>query len=246
MKKNIAAFFDIDGTLYRDSLLVEHFRKLIKYEIIDKSEWSVHLQTAYNNWDKRQGNYDDYMDELSQKYVHTITGLRMRDIEFACKQVINLKADRVYKYTRSRIKWHKEKGHKVIFISGSPDFLVSKMAEKYGVDDNIGSCYVIENGIFTGTVKPMWDSFNKNIAMNEFEKKYNIDMDMSYAYGDTNGDLSMLKRVANPVAINPTRELLNNISNNDELRKKTKIIVERKDVIYQLDSSVIHLDNSCD
>ena len=31
---NIAAFFDIDGTLYRDSLLIEHFRKLIKYELI--------------------------------------------------------------------------------------------------------------------------------------------------------------------------------------------------------------------
>ncbi|MFR5189571.1 MAG: HAD-IB family hydrolase, partial [Peptostreptococcus sp.] len=28
---NIAAFFDIDGTLYRDSLLIEHFRKLIQY-----------------------------------------------------------------------------------------------------------------------------------------------------------------------------------------------------------------------
>ena len=31
LMKNIAAFFDIDGTLYRDSLMVEHFKKLIKY-----------------------------------------------------------------------------------------------------------------------------------------------------------------------------------------------------------------------
>ena len=29
---NVAAFFDIDGTLYRDSLMTEHFKKLIKYE----------------------------------------------------------------------------------------------------------------------------------------------------------------------------------------------------------------------
>ena len=29
--KNIGAFFDIDGTIYRDSLMVEHFKKLIKY-----------------------------------------------------------------------------------------------------------------------------------------------------------------------------------------------------------------------
>ncbi|MEG0642009.1 MAG: HAD-IB family hydrolase, partial [Clostridium sp.] len=30
---NIAAFFDIDGTLYREGLITEVFKKLIKYEI---------------------------------------------------------------------------------------------------------------------------------------------------------------------------------------------------------------------
>ena len=242
----IAAFFDIDGTLYRDSLLVEHFRKLIKYELIDRSEWSGHLQTTYNNWDKRQGNYDDYMNEISEKYVSTITGLKKNDIEFACNQVIKLKADRVYKYTRSRIKWHKEQGHKVIFISGSPNFLVSKMAEKYMVDDDIGSNYLTKNGIFTGEIIPMWDSASKNMAINNFVEKYKIDMDKSYAYGDTNGDYSMLMRVGNPIAINPSRELLNKINSNIELKNKAKIIVERKDVIYQLDPGVVHLDNCCD
>ena len=29
MKKNIGAFFDIDGTIYRDSLLIEHFKILV-------------------------------------------------------------------------------------------------------------------------------------------------------------------------------------------------------------------------
>ena len=33
---NIAAFFDIDGTLYRDSLLIEHFKKLIKYDVVEE------------------------------------------------------------------------------------------------------------------------------------------------------------------------------------------------------------------
>ena len=30
----IAAFFDIDGTLYRDSLMVEHFKKWMSCKII--------------------------------------------------------------------------------------------------------------------------------------------------------------------------------------------------------------------
>lgn len=36
--KNTAAFFDIDGTIYRDSLMVEHFKKLIKYEVVEAIE----------------------------------------------------------------------------------------------------------------------------------------------------------------------------------------------------------------
>lgn len=242
----IAAFFDIDGTLYRDSLLIEHFRKLIKYELIDKREWSEHLQTTYNNWDKRQGNYDDYMFEISDQYVNAITGLSKSDIDFASDQVIKLKADRVYKYTRSRIKWHKDHGHKVIFISGSPDYLVERMARKYEVDDNIGSSYIVKDGKMTGEIVPMWDAKSKDWAIDVFIDKYDIDMSKSYAYGDTNGDISMLKRVGNPIAINPTRELLNQIKNIKKLENKAKIIVERKDVIYELSAAVNHIETCCD
>ena len=39
MNKRIAAFFDIDGTIYRDSLVTELYKKLLKYEIIPKEEY---------------------------------------------------------------------------------------------------------------------------------------------------------------------------------------------------------------
>ena len=239
---NIAAFFDIDGTLYRDSLLIEHFRKLIKYELIDEGEWSDHLQTTYNNWDKRQGNYDDYMYEISDQYVSAIVGLKKSDIDFASRQVIKLKADRVYKYTRSRIKWHLDNNHIVIFISGSPGFLVEKMAKKYNVTDCIGSNYLFENEMFNGTVIPMWDSRSKNTAIDSFVEKYDIDLNKSYAYGDTNGDINMLRRVGNPIAINPTKELLSHIASDPVISKTSQIIVERKDIIYSLSPNVDILD----
>ncbi|WAW14469.1 HAD family hydrolase [Peptostreptococcus equinus] len=239
----IAAFFDIDGTLYRDSLLIEHFKKLIKYDLINERKWSEHLETTYRNWEKRQGNYDDYLHEISDQYVEAIKGLSYNDLNFSCDQVIKLKADRVYKYTRSRIKWHQDRNHIVIFISGSPDYLVQRMADKYNVSDNIGSTYIVANGRITGDVIPMWDAESKNKAMDKFIEKYDIDMENSYAYGDTNGDVSMLSRVKYPVAINPTRELLTHLYNDEILRKKAQIVVERKDVIYDLRADVLHMEN---
>ena len=164
-------------------------------------------------------------------------------LDFTSDQVIRLKSDRVYRYTRSQINWHKSQGHKLIFISGSPDYLVCRMAKKYEVDDWVGSTYENKDGILTGNVTPMWDSHSKDRAIDEFIKKYDIDMENSYAYGDTNGDFCMLKRVGNPIAINPSRELLNKISQDGDLSKKAKIMVERKDVIYELKPGVNHIDN---
>ena len=240
--KNIGAFFDIDGTIYRDSLMVEHFKKLIKYEIVDQKAWVAHARDTFLDWDKRQANYDDYLDEICDLYVKSLQNVDKSGIDFTSDQVIALKAERVYKYTRSRIKWHLDNGHKVIFISGSPNFLVERMAKKYNATDFVGSNYIFEDGKFNGTVIPMWDSKSKNVAIDTFVEKYDIDLSQSYAYGDTNGDINMLKRVGNPIAINPTNELVNHIKKDKTLHDKAQIIVERKDIIYSLDCNVKRLD----
>ncbi|WP_096199817.1 HAD family hydrolase [Bacillus sp. FJAT-45350] len=232
---NTCAFFDIDGTFYRDSLLTEHFKRLIKYEVISPTVWDENVKETFHEWDNRQGDYDDFLLEITETYVKHLTGIAKDEIDFIARQVIRLKADRVYKYTRQQINWHQEQGHKILFISGSPSFLVSKMAEKYNATDYCGSTYHIdENGFFSGNVTPMWDSNSKEKAIHKMVEKHNIDLTKSYAYGDTNGDVTMFKHVAHPVAINPSKELLGIINTTTDLKKKTEIIIERKDVIYKI------------
>jgi len=234
-----AAFFDIDGTLHRDSLMMEHFKRLIRYEIIDPRYWYSHAQKAFQNWDKRMGNYEDYLLEVAEIYLNSMKGQNKNYIDFIVNQVIETKGDRVYRFTRDRINWHKEQGHRVIFISGSPDYLVERMAEKFGADDFRATEYMVDkNHNFTGEIKQMWDSKSKSIAIAELVDAYDIELNKSYAYGDTKGDLAMLKAVQHPVAINPARELLLEIKKDKELSERTLIIIERKDVIYQFDASV--------
>ena len=165
MKKNIGAFFDIDGTIYRDSLLIEHFKMLVKYEFINMSSWTGRVKQKFEHWEKRNGNYDDYLLELVETYVDALKNLNKNDVEFLAKRVIDLKWERVYRYTRQKLKEHKEKGHKIIIISGSPDFLVAKMAQKYDV--------VVTNPPYMGIS-------NGNVKLNDFVKKY---------YPDSKADL---------------------------------------------------------
>lgn len=239
MSKHVGAFFDIDGTLYRGSLMIEHFKKLIKYEVVDPMSWHFNVKKSYEDWKKRMGDFDDYIDTLAEIYISSLKGLNKDHMDFIVDQVINLKGEQVYSYVRDRIEYHRQMGHKVFFISGSPDFLVEKMAEKYKVTEFIGTVYEVDhNGCFTGDIKPMWDSENKNRAIAHLIEKHEIDLDLSFAYGDTNGDLSMLRKIGNPIAINPNYELLQQLKKDPILSQKAQVIVERKDVIYQLDPKV--------
>ncbi len=234
-----AAFFDIDGTFYRDSLMIEHFKKLLKYELVDETIWHAQLKSKYENWQKRRGNYDDYMIDLAEAYITSLIGMDQRKMEFVTDQVVALQGDKVYMCTKERIEWHKAQGHTVIFISGAPEYLVKKMAAKYGVHDFIGTKYIVDQGgRFTGKVIRMWDSASKRMAILNLTEKYDFDLESCYAYGDTHGDINMFKLVGHPVAINPTQELLNAIREDELLKHSADIIVERKDVIYHLKPEV--------
>ena len=237
---NKAAFFDIDGTLYREGLITEVFKKLVKYEIIPPERWYKEVKPEYEKWDKRQGNYDNYLLKMADIYIEAIKGLHRYQVEFIAKNVITQKGDRVYTYTRDRIKWHKENGYKIITVSGSPVELVREMSLKYGFDDYKGAVYTLKNDIYTGEVIPMWDSESKKDAIYELTQKYDIDLKESYAYGDTAGDFSMFKMVENPICVNPTKEILKKVMEDKEIRNKIKIIVERKDVIYNLTPECIN------
>lgn len=238
MVKNVVAFFDIDGTIFRNSLMIQHFKKLIKYEVVDPAIWYTRVKKLYHDWESRYGDFEEYLEVLAEVYIDQLKGVNKSYIEFIANQVINVNGDMVYKYSRDQIEWHKKQGHKLFFISGSPDFLVSKMAEKYAAKEYRGTVYKVdEKNEFTGEIIKMWDSESKQKILNELILKYDVDLDNSYAYGDTTGDLSMLKMVGNPVAINPNRPLFLTIRDNKELSEKISIIVERKDVIYKINSN---------
>ena len=242
MNKKVAAFFDIDGTIYREGLITEVFKKIVKYELIKEEKWDNEVKPAFLKWDKRQGDYDDYLLKMVDIYMDAIKGVKKYHIDHIAKNVIDQKGDRVYTFTRERIKWHKEQGHVIIAISGSPIELVKEMAGKYNMDDFRGTIYKIDDEEkYTGEIIPMWDAISKQNAIKELVDKYEIDLSQSFAYGDTSGDFTMFKNVGNPYAINPTRELIGKVKENKEIKDKINVIVERKDVTYKIDLDTVEI-----
>ena len=71
----IAAFFDIDGTLYREGLITEVFKKFITHELVDERLWHDEVKPTFMKYDRRQGEYDDYLNKMVDIYKSTLIGL---------------------------------------------------------------------------------------------------------------------------------------------------------------------------
>ena len=245
MTKQTAAFFDIDGTLFRNSLLIEHF--LLLAQINDKANklWEEEIKPLYEKYKNRQGAFEEYLDKAAVLYKDALIGLDKQTIEEIAKVVINSNKHKTYNLTRKRVAWHLERGHKVFFISGSPSFLVDDFAKHFKIDEAVSTIYEFDDkDIFTGGIIPMWDNRSKLDAIKKLTKKYDIDLKSSYSYGDTNGDITMMDMVGNPTAINPSWELLDKLNGDEELREKATIAIERKDVNYSFKLSDMVVDFS--
>ena len=242
--KKIAAFFDIDGTIYREGLLTELFKKLVTHELVSDDLWASDIKPAYTKWDKRQGFYDEYLDRMVEIYIKSIVGVDKNHITHLASRVIEQKGDRVYRFTRNEIERHQREGNLVIAISGSPSELVSEMALKYKFDDFRGTTYVVDSeNKYTGELIPMWDRVSKRKAILSLVEEYDLDLENCFGYGDTTGDLTMLGLVGHPFAINPTKSLIEAIKKDKSLSEKITIIVERKDMIYTIPLELIDLEH---
>ncbi|WP_313163950.1 hypothetical protein [Sedimentibacter sp.] len=72
--KTKAAFFDIDGTIFRNSLMIEHFQKLITFELIDPEVWYTKVKKVYLEWEKRYGDFEEYLEILAGVYLDELKG----------------------------------------------------------------------------------------------------------------------------------------------------------------------------
>ena len=86
--KKVAAFFDIDGTIYREGLITEVFKKMVTHEIVSGSRWTDEVKPAYMAWDRRMGDYDNYLQKMVEIFKETPKGISAVHIEHIAQKGI--------------------------------------------------------------------------------------------------------------------------------------------------------------
>lgn len=229
IKKTKLAVFDIDGTIFRSSLVIELINGLVANRIFPKSA-QKETEAEYLAWLDRKGTYEAYINKVVQIYAKYIRGKSFSRVNAVARKIIAFHKNRTYRYTRYLIKKLKKEKYLLVAISGSPSYIVEGYARAIGFNEFFGTELEINGGIFTGKIENLDSAFNKAKLVKEIKKQYpKINFKESIAVGDTEGDIEMLKLVGKPIAFNPNFELAKHAKRNE-----WPVIVERKDVIYKV------------
>ncbi|MSU54358.1 MAG: HAD-IB family hydrolase [Candidatus Staskawiczbacteria bacterium] len=223
------AIFDIDGTIFRSSLLIEVTDALIAEGLFPESIKKVYAQ-SYKNWHNRKDSYEKYIGDVVRAFDKNLVKISQKDFARVAKKVVALKKNKVYRYTRDLVKELKGRGYFMLAISHSPRELVFQFAKNLGFDKVYGRVHEVnQQGKFTGKTLYLDQINNKAVILQRAIEAENLTLKGSVAVGDSDGDIPMLSIVDRPICFNPNSKL------HEKAKKEGwKVVVERKDVIYLL------------
>lgn len=227
MKK--VAFFDIDGTVFRSSLLIELVEKLIDEGIFPRDTREVYAD-QYRSWQDREAPYGEYISAVVTAFVKNIKGVHYGEFADIGRLVVAQQSKRVYRYTRDLIVKLKRDDYFIVAISQSPKTILDEFCKAHGFDKVYGRIYEIgPQDRFTGEMTDAHLVENKaNIVARVFQNE-SVLKEGSVGVGDTESDIPLLQMVEHPICFNPNQVLYTHAK-----RESWEVVVERKDVIYEL------------
>jgi HAD superfamily hydrolase (TIGR01490 family) len=222
------AVFDVDGTLFRRGLLPALTRRLVSERIFSERV-REELSRDYYAWVERRGSYETYDELVVELFLRELEGVSVAELRRCATVEVEAHGRRLHMYTRDVARRLERAGYHLIAISGSPQEILDLFLKPLGFDRAWGTVLAQDaSGRYTGEM--LHNPFkNKRRVLEEFLKDAEVELEGSVGMGDTLSDVGFLEMVQTPIAFNPNRSLLEVAR-----RQDWPIVVERKDVIYNL------------
>ncbi|MFZ9888263.1 MAG: HAD family hydrolase [Myxococcota bacterium] len=199
----VASYFDVDGTLCRTNLVQPLLFYLANQQNPVRAVTSlVGAALKAPAWFGAEQVDRGAFNELLFQGYRGISEDRL--LELADEAFDSVVRPALFKDGVSLVKRAKQAGHRVVLISGSPDFLLNRLARRIDADDVIGNRLEIRDGIATGRIRrPLVAGPEKARLIKEHARSHGFEIESCHAYSDSLSDLPMLSVVGRPTAVNP-------------------------------------------
>lgn len=203
----VAAFFDVDNTVIRGASAFHIARGLrergyFRTRDIIRFGWEQAKYLVF-------GESDEQTEALRNEAMSIVKGWSVAEMTAISEEIYDeILAMRIFPGTKALIDEHRAQGHDVWFVTASPVEVGRMIARRVGATGALGTIVEHEGGYYTGRlVGDMLHKERKAAAVRELAANTGLDLDRSFAYGDSLNDAPMLSEVGHPCAINPDRRL---------------------------------------
>ncbi|WP_029289819.1 HAD family phosphatase [Cellulomonas sp. HZM] len=203
----VAAFFDVDNTIIRGAsafhLAVGLYRRGF-FRKRDLVRFAAH-QARYRAF----GEDQEQIDEVRSQALAIMRGHSVAEVTAIAEDIYDeVLCLRIYPGTRKLLDEHVAAGHSVWLVTATPVEIAELLARRLGATGGLGTIAEHANGFYTGRlVGDMLHGEAKAAAARALAARDGLDLERSYAYGDSLNDIAILSAVGRPCAINPEPRL---------------------------------------
>ena len=205
--RHVAAFFDVDNTIIRGASAFHLARGLYRrkfFTLWDFFTFGIH-QARYLMF----GENTQQIAEVRSRALSIVAGHSVAEIAAIGEEVYDeVLALRIFPGTQRVLDKHLAAGHEVWLVTASPLEIGELIARRLGATGALGTVAEHRDGFYTGRlVGDLLHGKAKATAVRKLAAERDIDLDESFAYGDSANDIPILSEVGNPCPINPDRRL---------------------------------------
>ena len=204
----VAAFFDVDNTLVRGASTFHLARALHAHGFFrarDIARFAVH-QARYAVY----GENAQHLDRVRSKALCLVAGHSVHEVRNIGEQVYDdVLALRIFPGTRALLEAHLAAGHQVWLVTAAPIEVGGLIARRLGATGALATVPEHDaDGFYTGQLDgELMHGAAKARAARALAARTGIDLERSYAYGDSINDVDLLGTVGHPCAVNPEPRL---------------------------------------
>jgi len=202
-----AAFFDVDGTLVASNIV----RYGVAIRTQDMTPLGRLAWTAAYLWRVPWLIALDAIDReaFQRSFYRIYAGFEPGELERRADRMFEeFVRPRILPRAAARVAWHRQRGDRVVLVSGSVEPIVARLARHLGVPDTIAPRLEERDGRTTGALAdgPVAGR-RKAEAVADFARREGLDPALAWGYGDALDDVPMLERFGHPAVVNPNRKL---------------------------------------
>jgi HAD superfamily hydrolase (TIGR01490 family) len=195
------AIFDLDETLIHGDCASLWTQEMVKIGWADGESFIAHEQELMRQYAAGTLAMEDYMSFT----LSPLVGRTPEEVAFVVEPFVEDVIEPIFYSDASRtLAAHRSAGDRLLVISASAHFLVSAIAQRFGIDEVLAIDLEQQHGFYSGRTQGVLTYREGKVTrLHHWLGEQGENLSGAAFYSDSRNDLPLLQLVDKPFAVNP-------------------------------------------